>query len=131
MRVYIIINIQEPAGAFTHGIRDWVASSVMRGRPVEGTVKRSLFDSLPSVTVKVTGTSDTLDAVFTALQSDKWTVSKLSEIILSYSEFVHLKFVIIQSDRGAMSGPNSDNMNDNKSESSTSSRRSSKSGKSG
>ena len=126
-RTYIIINIQEPPGLFIHGIRDWV-KSVMTGRSVEGFVKRSLFDGIQCLTVRITGNVSTLDAVYNALQSDNWKVSKHNEIVCPYSEFVHGQFRIIQSDRGALSGPLSDSMHDNKSGSISSSVKSGQSG---
>ena len=88
-RTFLIINIPEPAGLYIHGIREWVKNKLV-GIPVEGSVKRSVFDGLQSVTVKVTGTSATLDHIYELLHSDNWTIADLEKDKLVKS-FVHCK----------------------------------------
>ena len=127
-RVYIIINIEGPPGLFGKGIRDFVASQ-MKGREVEGSVRRSLYgeEKLPSVTVKVSGSRATLDKVCTDLQSTHWRLSLLREEVYLSPDFIHRQFVVLTSERGAKSGPNSDTKKDYESLSSASSRRSGRS----
>ena len=108
-----MLNAQ-PAGLYANGVRDWV-QKLMQGRPVEGSVKRSLVDGLQSITVKVTGTELTLNDVYNALHSDCWSVSIFGED-LPVNQFIHNRFNIIQSDRGARSGIGSNDKHDNKSE---------------
>ena len=112
-RKYYIINIPEPAGLFQNGIRDWVATE-MKGRQIEGTVRRIVYEGLQAIEVVMTGNISSLNPVVEILSSPEWDFVQVGED-MNVLRFMHNKFTIIQSTRGAISGERSNPENDNKS----------------